>query len=84
MMKHISTAMLAAGLVISLAQPVWARTCPKLIKEGRDLLVKTKLVKTEKDKVKALIDESERLHDGGDHGESMKKVKEALTLLKKK
>ena len=84
MIKHLSMTMLAASLVISLAQPVWARTCPKLIKEGRDLLAKSKLVKTEKDKAKALIDESEKLHDGGDHGESMKKVKEALTLLKKK
>jgi hypothetical protein len=84
MTKHFSTAMLAASLVISLAQPVWARTCPKLIKEGRDLLAKSKLAKTEKDKAKTLIDESEKLHDGGDHGESMKKVREALALLKKK
>ena len=84
MVKHLATAVLAASLAISFAQPVWARTCPKLIKEGRDLLAKSKLVKTEKDKAKALIDESEKLHDGGDHGESIKKVKEALTLLKKK
>lgn len=83
-MKKISPVVFAAMLAISFAQPVWARTCPKLIKEGRDLLAKTKLVKAEKDKAKALIDESEKLHDGGDHGESMKKVKEALTLLKKK
>ena len=84
MKKHLSTAMLAATLAISFAQPVWARTSPKLIKEGRELLAKSKLAKTDKDKAKALIDESEKLHDGGDHGESMKKVKEALTLLKKK
>jgi hypothetical protein len=84
MMKHLSMAMLVASLVLSLSQPVSARTCPKLIKEGRDLLAKSKLVKTEKDKAKALLDQSEKLHDGGDHGESMKKVKEALTLLKKK
>jgi hypothetical protein len=83
-MKKISTMVFAAMLAISFAQPVWARTCPKLIKEGRDLLAKTKLVKAEKDKAKALLDESEKLHDGGDHGESMKKAKEALTLLKKK
>ena len=82
-MKKISTVVFAAMLAISFAQPVWARTCPKLIKEGRELLAKSKLAKTDKDKAKALIDESEKLHDGGDHGESMKKVKEALTLLKK-
>ena len=84
MMKHLSMAMLAASLAIFLAQPVWARTCPKLIKEGQDLLAKSTLAKAEKDKAKALIDESVKLHDGGDHGESIKKVKEALTLLKKK
>ena len=83
-MKKISRLVLTVILAISFVQPVWARTCPKLIKEGRDLLAKSKLAKTEKDKAKALIDESEKLHDGGDHGESMKKVKEALTLLKKK
>ena len=83
-MKKILTVVFAAMFAISFAQTAWARTCPKLIKEGRDLLAKSKLAKTENDKAKALIDESEKLHDGGDHGESMKKVKEALTLLKKK
>jgi hypothetical protein len=83
-MKQLATAILALTLLIPFSQPVWARTCPKLIKEGRDLLAKSKLVQKEKDKAKALLDESEKLHDGGDHGESMKKVKEALTLLKKK
>lgn len=76
---------LAGLLLLGLApSPAAARTCPKLIKEGRDLLAKTKLVKADKDKAKALVDESERLHDGGDHGESMKKIKAALALLKKK
>ncbi len=80
---------LIAGAIATLwiglsASPASARTCPKLIKEGRDLLAKSKLVKVEKDKLKALIDESEKLHDGGDHGGSMKKINEALALLKKK
>ena len=78
------TGAIAAFLLGLPAAPASARTCPKFIKEGRDLLAKTKLVKAEKDKAKALIDESEKLHDGGDHGESMKKIKEALALLKKK
>jgi hypothetical protein len=83
-MKKLSTVVFAAMLAISFTQPVWARTCPKLIKEGRDLLAKSTLSQSEKTKAKSLIDESEKLHDGGDHGQSMKKVKEALTLLKKK
>ena len=78
------TGAIATLLVGLSASPVSARTCPKLIKEGRDLLAKSKLVKVEKDKLKALIDESEKLHDGGDHGASMKKINEALALLKKK
>lgn len=74
-----------ATLLVGLpASPASARTCPKLIKEGRDLLAKSKLVKAEKEKLKALIDESEKLHDGGDHGASIKKINEALALLKKK
>ena len=84
MLKPLPTAMLAATFVIALAQPVWARTCPKRIKDGRDLLAKSKLAQSEKTKAKSWIDESEKFHDGGDHGESMKKVKEALMLLKKK
>jgi hypothetical protein len=80
----IITGGIAALLIGVSASPASARTCPKLIKEGRDLLAKSKLVKAEKDKLKALIDESERLHEGGDHGASMKKINEALALLKKK
>ena len=83
-MRKTSTTVFAALLTIALVQPVSARTCPKLIKEGRELLAKSKLAQSEKTKAKSLIDESEKLHDGGDHGESMKKIKEALTLLKKK
>ena len=83
-MKQLS--LVSAVLLISVMSvlPVWARTCPKFIKEGKDLLAKTKLSKTATDKIKALIDESERLHDGGDHGQSLAKIKEALSLLKKK
>ena len=83
-MRKISTIAFAALFMIALVQPVWARTCPKLIKEGRELLAQSKLAQSEKNKAKSLIDESEKLHDGGDHGQSMKKIKEALTLLKKK
>ena len=83
-MKQLS--LVGSVLLISVMSvlPVWARTCPKLIKEGKDLLAKTKLSKTATDKIKALIDESERLHDGGDHGQSLAKIKDALSLLKKK
>lgn len=76
--------MLAAALGMFFAGPGFARTCPKLIKEGRDLLAKASLSKVDVTKIKGLLDESEKLHDSGDHGESVKKAKEALSLLKKK
>jgi hypothetical protein len=83
-MKRIATLMLAATLGMFFAAPAYARTCPKLIKEGRDLLAKASLSKADATKIKGLLDESEKLHDSGDHGESAKKAKEALSLLKKK
>ena len=39
-MKKISKVVIAAIMAISFAQPVWARTCPKLIKEALTLLKK--------------------------------------------
>jgi hypothetical protein len=83
-MKRIATLILAAVLGIFFAGPALARTCPKLIKEGRDLLAKANLSKADATKIKGLLDDSEKLHDSGDHGESVKKAKEALSLLKKK
>lgn len=62
---------------------MWARTCPKLIKEGQDLLAKAKVSKVDSDKIKTLLDDSDKLHESGDHAESVKKAKEALSLLKK-
>ena len=83
-MKQLSLVIAALLISVVSVQPVWARTCPKLIKEGKDLLAKTKLSKTDTDKIRTLIDDSERLHDGGDHEQSLAKIKEALSLLKKK
>lgn len=83
-MRKISTLIFAGAFTMIFAGPVSARTCPKLIKEGRDLLAKANYSKTEAAKIKGLLDESEKLHDSGNHGESVKKAKEALSLLKKK
>lgn len=69
---------------IAFASPVWANSCPTLIKEGRDLLAKANYSKTEAAKISALLDESEKLHNSGNHGASMEKANEALSLLKKK
>ena len=65
-------------------QPAWANSCPRLIKEAKGLLAEAKLAKADEGKVKALLDESQKLHDSGSHGDSVKKAKEALALLGKK
>ena len=83
-MKRMSLLVAAVFLSILTVQPVFARTCPKLITEGRDLLAKAKLSKVESDKIKTLLDDSEKAHESGDHTESMKKAREALSLLQKK
>lgn len=83
-MRRVGFLLGAIGLSLLLVQPAWARTCPKLIKEGKDLLASAKVPKADADKVKALLDESQKLHDAGNHGDSVKKANEALGLLKKK
>jgi hypothetical protein len=71
------------ALLLLSVQPAGARQCPKLIKEGKDLLASAKLSKGNEAKVKALLDEAQKLHDAGSHGDSVKKANEALGLLKK-
>lgn len=72
------------GILLFSAHLAWARTCPKLIEEGRETLAKVKLTKTDEDKVKALLDEAQKLHDNGSHAASVRKANEALGFLKKK
>lgn len=83
-MKQVSLIIAALLMAVIFVQPIWARTCPKFIKEGKDLLAKSSLSDPARSRIKNLIDESERLHDSGDHEHSLAKIKEALALLKKK
>lgn len=83
-MKKFSSLIFATALALGIAGPTWANSCPTLIKEGRDALAKANYSKTEAAKISALLDESEKLHNSGDHDASVKKANEALALLKKK
>ena len=65
------------------AHPVWARQCPRLIKEGRETLAKVELGKGEEDKIRLLLDEAQKLHDNRGRAASVKKANEALGFLKK-
>lgn len=84
-MKKLSHVIFAAAVaMIATIGPASANSCPTLIQEGRDLLSKANYSKTEAAKITALLDESEKLHNSGDHGASVRKANEALLLLKKK
>lgn len=83
-MKRALSILGLASLLVFSVQPVWANSCPKLIKEAKGLLADAKLAKADQNKVKALIDEAQKLHDSGSHGDSVKKAKEALALIGKK
>lgn len=75
--------LVAVSLLILSAQPAWAK-CTPLINEGRELLTKANLPEDEAGKVKGLLDEAQKLRDGGDHANGVVKANEALKLLKKK
>jgi len=61
----------------------FASSCPKVIKETREAAAK---MKADDPKVKAVVaklDEAQKLHDGGQHAESLKLANEAAADLKK-
>jgi hypothetical protein len=80
-MKKIWAVVFVASLLLS-GVSAWANSCPTLIKEGREKLAAAKLSKANESKAKGLLDEAQRLHESGSHGDSVKKANEALSLLK--
>ncbi len=62
-----------SGFLCFFLYPAMAFICPTLIKEGRDLLATTKISQADQRKGKSLLDESEKFHESGKHGESIKK-----------
>lgn len=83
-MKRVLSILGLASLLVFSVSPVWANSCPRLIKEAKGLLAGAKLAKADEDRVRALLDEAQKLHEAGSHSDSMKKANEALDLLKKK
>ena len=82
-MKKAMVAMAVAVSLVFTAGAAMASSCPKLIKEGRDAAAK---MKADDPKVKAVVaklDEAQKLHDGGQHAESLKLANEAAADLKK-
>ena len=74
-------ALIATVVAVSLAFTggvALANSCPTLIKEGRDAAAK---MKADDPKVKAAVaklDQAQKLHDDGNHKDSMAKANEAL------
>jgi hypothetical protein len=82
-MKKLGPVFFALGLYFLPVYPALANSCPRLIREGRDLLSKASMPADQSDKIKGLLDEAQSLHQSGNHGESMTKANEALGMLKK-
>ena len=81
-MRYVS--IFAATFVISLAvTPAHAFQCPVDIKKIDAALAKVgpAMPAETKQKVQSLRDQGEKLHNGGDHGASVKVLAEALKLL---
>jgi hypothetical protein len=55
-----------------------------LIKEAREQLAVANLSKGEEAKVKALLEEADKLSEANNHKEGIKKANEALAIIKKK
>ena len=80
-MKAFVIALVALALM---ASPAMAGQCPLLIKQLNEAVGKMKADDAKVKKGKELIAEAQKLHDGGSHGDSVKRANEALELLKKK
>ncbi|MFN3476504.1 MAG: hypothetical protein ACK4Z6_02980 [Candidatus Methylomirabilales bacterium] len=88
-MKKIAPFILVAfALSIVAAPAAWAKTCPKVYKEGKDLLAEyEKMPGADKEKIKkfnAQLEEAIGLHNKGlDHEKSVAMSKEVIAQLKK-
>ena len=81
-MRRVLLGLGSFGLGLSLlVSPGWAFGCPGLIHEARAAMAKMKGDEMRHAKVKALVDEAERLHNTGGHDAAIEKANAALALL---
>jgi hypothetical protein len=69
---------------VALAPQVVSAKCVPLIKEVREHLATAHLSKGDEAKVKALLEEADKLSEANKHKEGIKKANEALAVIKKK
>ena len=76
---------LAVAVTWSLGTPAaWAKQCPKLYKQCQEALKTSNADAATKEKVKQACEEGMALHNDGKHDDSVKKLKDALSMLEKK
>ena len=79
------TRMIVALAFVVLTVPAFAGSCPTLISDIdralEDSATTTSLSESELERVRTLRDEGERLHKSGDHGESVAKLRKAMSML---
>jgi len=71
------------GYVGSISQPALAK-CVPLIKEAREQLASARLSKSVETRVKALLEEADKLSEANNHKEGIQKANEAITIIKKR
>ena len=83
-MKRIA-AMIAAFAFVLMAAPAFARECPARIKDAKAAIEKAENGNTKSadviQKAKALVDQAQKEHDSGQHGDSTAHAKEALGMV---
>ncbi len=82
MRKPLMTWIGVFGIVVGvIASPVLAFQCPALINQANEAMTKVKADDAKLKQAKDLVAEAQKLHNAGQHAESVKKANEALALL---
>ena len=79
--RTLLTAVVAAFATGFLIAPALAAHCPRDVKAIDAALKMTKISDAKMSKVKALRDKGNAEHSGGKHGDSIKSLHEAMTIL---
>ncbi|OGB92000.1 MAG: hypothetical protein A3G35_09900 [candidate division NC10 bacterium RIFCSPLOWO2_12_FULL_66_18] len=80
-MKKLVLVLVVAAMVLAVGMPAYAFKCPSLIKQANDQIAKMDQNSNKAKKAKALVEEADKLHKAGNHGDSVKKAEEALAAL---
>lgn len=81
-MQRLSPVVVVFAVALGLiAAPALGFQCPLLIGQAKDAMAKLKAGDPKIEQAGALIAAAEKLHNGGQHAESVKKANEALELL---